>query len=69
MTVEDLLAVKGVSDPQVSPDGSLVVYVVTRARSGHTEEPQQSLAGAGGRRAAQAIDNRKWHEQPSALEP
>ncbi len=29
MTVEDLLAVKGVSDPQVSPDGSLVVYVVT----------------------------------------
>ena len=29
MTVEDLLAVKGVSDPQISPDGSLVVYVVT----------------------------------------
>ncbi len=29
MTVEDLLTVKGVSDPQVSPDGSLVVYVVT----------------------------------------
>ena len=29
MTVDDLLAVKGVSDPQVSPDGSLVVYVVT----------------------------------------
>ncbi len=28
-TVEDLLNVKGVSDPQVSPDGSLVVYVVT----------------------------------------
>ena len=29
MTVEDLLAVKGVSDPQVSPNGSLVAYVVT----------------------------------------
>ncbi len=29
VTVEDLLAVKGVSDPQVSPDGSLVAYVVT----------------------------------------
>ena len=29
MTVEDLLNVKGVSDPQISPDGSLVVYVVT----------------------------------------
>lgn len=29
MTVDDLLAVKSVSDPQVSPDGSLVVYVVS----------------------------------------
>jgi len=29
MTVDDLLAVKGVSDPQLSPDGSLVVYVVS----------------------------------------
>ncbi|MGE3820113.1 MAG: alpha/beta fold hydrolase [Isosphaeraceae bacterium] len=29
MTVDDLLAVRGVSDPQVSPDGSLVVYVVS----------------------------------------
>ena len=28
MTVDDLLAVKGVSDPQVSPDGQSVVYVV-----------------------------------------
>ncbi len=29
MTIDDLLAVKGVSDPQISPDGSQVVYVVT----------------------------------------
>ena len=29
MTVEDLLGVKGVSDAHVSPDGTLVVYVVT----------------------------------------
>jgi dipeptidyl aminopeptidase/acylaminoacyl peptidase len=29
MTVDDLLAIKGVSDPQFSPDGSLVVYVVS----------------------------------------
>ena len=29
MTVDDLLAVKSVSDPQVSPDGKLVVYVVS----------------------------------------
>ncbi|MFO0957550.1 MAG: S9 family peptidase [Isosphaeraceae bacterium] len=29
MTVDDLLAVKGVGDPQVSPDGKLVVYTVS----------------------------------------
>ena len=29
MTIDDLLAVKGVSDPQVSPDGTHVAYVVT----------------------------------------
>jgi dipeptidyl aminopeptidase/acylaminoacyl peptidase len=29
MTVDDLLAIKGVSDPQVSPDGLWVVYVVS----------------------------------------
>ena len=29
MTLDDLLAIKGVSDPQLSPDGSLVVYVVS----------------------------------------
>jgi dipeptidyl aminopeptidase/acylaminoacyl peptidase len=29
MTVEDLMAVKGIADPQISPNGSLVVYVVS----------------------------------------
>ncbi len=29
LTIDDLLAVKSVSDPQVSPDGKLVVYVVS----------------------------------------
>jgi dipeptidyl aminopeptidase/acylaminoacyl peptidase len=29
MTVDDLLAVKGVADPQLSPDGKSVVYVVS----------------------------------------
>ena len=29
MTIDDLLAVKGVADPQLSPDGSMVVYVVS----------------------------------------
>src|SRR3954469_2900678 len=30
MTIDDLLAVKTVSDPQVSPDGKLVAYVVSK---------------------------------------
>jgi dipeptidyl aminopeptidase/acylaminoacyl peptidase len=29
MTIDDLLAVKGVADPQLSPDGSMVVYVLS----------------------------------------
>src|SRR4051812_18144020 len=29
LTIDDLLAVKGISDPQVSPDGRRVVYVVS----------------------------------------
>jgi dipeptidyl aminopeptidase/acylaminoacyl peptidase len=29
MTIDDLLAIKGVADSQLSPDGSLVVYVVS----------------------------------------
>src|SRR3954463_10247287 len=29
MTIDDLLAAKTVSDPQVSPDGKLVAYVVS----------------------------------------
>lgn len=29
MTVDDLLAVKSVGDPQISPDGKLVIYVVS----------------------------------------
>src|SRR5579883_435313 len=29
MTIDDLLAVKGVSDPQISPDGQWVAYVVS----------------------------------------
>jgi dipeptidyl aminopeptidase/acylaminoacyl peptidase len=30
MTIDDLLAIKGVSDPQLSPDGTQVVYVVSQ---------------------------------------
>ena len=42
MTVDDLLAVKGVSDPQISPDGSLVVYVVSELDHA-TEKNNSSL--------------------------
>lgn len=31
LTIDDLLAVKGVADPQVSPDGKSVVYVVSES--------------------------------------
>ena len=67
MTVEDLLAVKGVSDPQISPDGSLVVYVVTELDQATQKNTQQSLARTGYRRPAQAIDDRRRHQQPPAV--
>ena len=69
MTVEDLLAVKGVSDPQLSPDGSLVVYVVSELDRA-TQKNNSSLwlvPASGG--AAEAIDDRARHQQPPALEP
>jgi len=50
MTVEDLLAIKGVSDPQISPDGSSVAYVVSELdpASGKTESHLWMVAAAGG---------------------
>ena len=54
MTVEDLLAVKGVSDPQVSPDGSLVVYVVTELdHATHKNNSSLWLVPASGGQAKQ----------------
>src|SRR3954453_13948926 len=42
MTIDDLLAIKSVSDPQLSPDGETVVYVVSElARA--TARPNTSL--------------------------
>ena len=58
MTVDDLLAVKGVSDPQLSPDGSLVVYVVSELDRATDKTNDQSLARPVVRRRAQAIDDR-----------
>ncbi len=50
MTIDDLLAVKGVSDPKVSPDGRWVVYVVSKIdkASGKTESDLFATPLAGG---------------------
>jgi dipeptidyl aminopeptidase/acylaminoacyl peptidase len=42
ITVDDLLAIKSVSDPQISPDGKSVVYVVSELDR-TTEKPNSSL--------------------------
>ena len=39
MKTDDLLAVKGVSEPQLSPDGSLVVYVVSESTAPPIRRP------------------------------
>jgi dipeptidyl aminopeptidase/acylaminoacyl peptidase len=50
MTVDDLLAVKAVSDPQVSPDGQWVVYVVGEIdrEAGKTNSDLWLVPAAGG---------------------
>jgi dipeptidyl aminopeptidase/acylaminoacyl peptidase len=50
MTIDDLLAVQSVSDPQISPDGKLVVYVVGEfdRDSGKTNSSLWSVPRAGG---------------------
>ena len=58
MTVDDLLAVKAVSDPQVSPDGTLVVYVVSELDRDDGQDEQRPLARPGRRRRAEATDDR-----------
>jgi dipeptidyl aminopeptidase/acylaminoacyl peptidase len=67
MTVDDLLAVKGVSDPQVSPDGHWVVYVVAELdrEAGKTNSDLWLVPVAGGEpkrlTTAAATDNHpRW---------
>ena len=50
MTVDDLLAVKGVADPQVSPDGKLVVYQVSEydTKAGKAQSDLWLVPVAGG---------------------
>ena len=69
MTVDDLLGVKGVADPQLSPDGTLVVYVVSELdRATDKNNSSLWLVPAAGR-PAQTIDDRAGRQQPPSLEP
>ncbi len=69
ITVDDLLAVKGVSDPQVSPDGQWVVYVVSEIdrEAGKTNSDLWLVPVAGGE--PETTDHRAGDRQPPALEP
>ena len=69
MTIDDLLAVKSVSDPQISPDGESRRLRGVGARPGHRQDQQHSLAGPHGRRRAETVDDRSRNQQPPALEP
>ena len=69
MTVDDLLAVKGVADPQLSPDGSLVVYVVSELDRA-TDKNNSSLwlvPASGGE--PKRLTTAPGDQQPPALEP
>src|SRR5947209_2350564 len=74
MTIDDLLAVKGVSDPQVSPDGKWVVYVVSELDRA-TEKTNSDLwlvptAGGEPKRlttAPGADDHPRWRPDSKAI--
>ena len=69
MTVDDLLAVKSVADPQVSPDGKQVVYVVTEIDRATDKSNSDlwlvPLAGGEPKRLTTSAGRR----QPPAMEP
>ena len=69
MTIDDLLAVKAVGDPQVSPDGRSIVYVVSELdrETNKTNSSLWLVSTDGGE--PQAADDRSGCEQPPALEP
>ena len=58
MTIDDLLAVKSVSDPQVSPDGKLGRLRRLRARPRRPTRRTAPLARPARRRRAEAADHR-----------
>ena len=70
MKVDDLFRFKRVADPQISPDGKWVVYVVGTVDlpSNKTRRPSVARVHRQGRRR-QAADRRRQERPPSALEP
>ena len=70
MTVDDLFAFKRVADPQISPDGKQVVYVVDDRRPGRRTRPSSTIWLAptdGG--APRQLTNGRQEGPPSALQP
>jgi dipeptidyl aminopeptidase/acylaminoacyl peptidase len=65
MTFEDVLAVKGVSDVQVSPDGKWVVYVVTSAdMKEDANDADVWLVSTAGGEPVRLTTNKKNDNQP-----
>ena len=56
MTIDDLFRFKRVSDPQISPDGKLVVYVLGTRRSRRQQKFVVPLAGFHRQGRAAAVD-------------
>ena len=69
MTIDDLFRFKRVSDPQISPDGKLVVYVVGSVDLDGNKIVLLALAGPHRRGRAAAADQYHQKGSPSALEP
>ena len=68
MQVDDLFRFRRVADPQISPDGKLVVYVVGDSRSStKTRSPHLWLAAADGKHPPRQLTNAE-KRPPSALE-
>ncbi len=64
MTVENLFAFKRVADPQVSPDGKLVAYVVDQRRPGRQQDLVGHLAGLDRKGRAAPADQRARQKGP-----
>src|ERR1044072_7556702 len=65
ITAEDYLQFELVSDPRVSPDGSQVVYVVSRVdRAQNRRIPSVWIAPTDGSRSARVLLDESW--SPSA---